>query len=128
MGIRSELTIGEIPFACWKDDVNPFILVLFSESEKQISQQPRSHEAEENPEEDEEGPFYVARYVTTVKTLKTRLEFFGFTLETTRRVFEIAMEQEIKETRRSIAMFEGRDWGDQDAARKAIKRYKENWK
>ena len=123
MGIRAELTIGEIHFASWKDDVNPFILVLFSESEKRISQQSRP--LEENPEEGEEGPFYLARYVTTVKALKARLEFFGFTLETTRRVFNIAIDQEIEETRKSISMYEGRDWADHDAAKKLTKRYRE---
>lgn len=125
MGIRAELTIGEIHFASWKDDINPFILVLFSESEKQISQQSRPLDAEDDLEEGEEGPFYSARYVTTVEALKARLEFFGFTLETTRRVFKIAIEQEIEETRRSIAMYEGRDWSDKDAVKKLTKRYRE---
>ena len=50
MGIRAELTIGEIHFASWKDDINPFILVLFSESEKQISQQSRPLDADDDLE------------------------------------------------------------------------------
>ena len=125
MGIRAGLTIGEVSFASWKDDINPFILVLFSEAEKQVVEQPRPVDAEDDPEEGEEGPFYSARYVTTVEALKARLEFFGFTLETTRRVFKIAIEQEIEETRKSIATYEGRDWSDQDAVKELTKRYRE---
>jgi hypothetical protein len=128
MGSRAELTIGDVTFGCWKDEIDPFILVLFSESEKRIREYPRPPEVEEILEDGEEWPFHVARYVTNVQTLKARLDFFGFTLDTTKRVFEIAMKQEIEDTRKSIVTterFESSNVGDLSAHSPLLKRYQE---
>jgi hypothetical protein len=115
MGSRAELEVGGVRFDSWKDGVDPFIMVLFSESEKRCTRYPVPPEAEEVLEEGEEWPFYQVQYVTTVQTLRKRLEFFGFTLDITKRAFDIAKQQEIKDIQRSI-----KNWSERASAQKSF--------
>jgi len=79
--------------------------VLFSESEKQCTRYPVPPEAESVLDEGEEWPFYKVQYRSTIQTFKKRLEFFGFTLDVAKRVFEIARQEEIKDIQRSIKLW-----------------------
>lgn len=102
IGSHAVLNIGGVCFDSWKDGVDPAIMVLFSESEKRCTRYPVPPDAESVLDEGEEWPFYEVLYRSTIQTFKKRLEFFGFTLDTAKRVFDIAKQQEIKDIERQI--------------------------
>jgi hypothetical protein len=123
MGSHAVLDIGGVCFDSWKDGVDPAIMVLFSESEKQCTRDPVPPEAKIALDEGEEWPFYEVQYRSTVQVIKKRLEFFGFTLDVAHRAFEIAKQEEIKDIQRSIKV-----WLDRadslEAAHSIIARYR----
>jgi hypothetical protein len=102
MGSHSELTIENVLFDKWKDWIGDSIMILFSEKEKIVEEIPLPSEFEHLLEEGETSPFFSVKYVSTVETLKKRLDFLGFTLDTTRRVFEIGRVREIEDVRSRI--------------------------
>jgi hypothetical protein len=123
MESHAELNIGEVCFDSWKGGVDPTIMVLFSESEKRCVRYPIPPEAENVLDEGEEWPFYEVQYRSTTQTFKKRLEFFGFTLDIAKRVFDIAKQEEIKDIQRSI-----KHWIDRtdllESANSIIARYR----
>jgi hypothetical protein len=102
MGCRSTLEIGNVFFGSWKSGVDDSIMVLFSECEKLIQRIAPDTDCGHASEESESSPLMCVQYVTTVKVLKRRLDFLGFTLETCLRAFEIAKAQEIVNLRKRI--------------------------
>jgi hypothetical protein len=106
MGAIAELTIGGIPLDSWKDYVPPEIAVLFNEREKRV-EEVDPDEDDELPEEGESRPTKIVRYVTSLDCFRSRLEFFGFTLEMTRRAFEIGRIDALEECSKSISTWEG---------------------
>lgn len=108
MGCWSTLKIGNVAFGSWKNGVDDSIMVLFSESDKLIGRIAPDPDCGPAREESELSPSLSVQYVTTVQVLKRRLDFLGFTLETCRRVFEIAKAQEIVDLRKRIEDFSRR--------------------
>jgi hypothetical protein len=102
MGSRASLRLGQVVFEVWKDQVDDSIMILFSESEKRIRQMEPDPEDEPLSDDNEPSPLLRVEYATSIEVLKKRLDFLGFTLETCRRMFDIAKEQEIRERRRRI--------------------------
>jgi hypothetical protein len=102
MGSWSRLKLANIEFGGWKDRVDDSILVLFSESEKRIGQRAAGPDDEILDDSGEQPNFLKVEYVTSIEVLKKRLDFLGFTLNTCRRMFDIAKEQELRERRRWI--------------------------
>ena len=109
MGSHAELTIGDIHIDSRKIGVDPVIMVLFCESEKQLKPYPPSSESEDalqEDDEDEELPSYVVKYVTAVSALRKRLDFFGFSLDVSKRAFEIGKEREIESIQRQMKLWQ----------------------
>ena len=107
MGSWAKLTIGKTVFENWKDGIDPCIAVLFHESEKRVAPYPLP-ERDEEEDFEEERPLYVVEYVTTVPVLKKRLDFLGFTLDISRRAFEIGKLQEVECLKNQINQWQTR--------------------
>lgn len=104
------MKIGETVFENWKDGVDPFFMVLFSESEKRVApfSPPEGDEEDDLLEEDEKLPRHLVEYVTTVPVLKSRLDFFGFTMDITKRAFEIGKQREIESLQERMNLWRAR--------------------
>jgi hypothetical protein len=76
-------------------------MILFTEHEKRVREVPLPPDYEHLLEEDETSPFFTVEYVRDVETIKGRLDFLGFTLETCNQIFEIEKNREILECRKS---------------------------
>jgi len=94
--------IQYVLFDSWKDGVDESLMILFSEKEKRVEQIPLPPEHDHLLEDGETLPFFSVEYASTVEALKKRLDFLGFTLDTTCQVFEISKAQEIEDRRRSV--------------------------
>jgi hypothetical protein len=102
MGSYSKLRIREIEFETWKNEVDNSIMILFTEREKRIRQVPLPQEYDHLLEENEASPLFTVEYVSDVETIKGRLDFLGFTLETSSQVFELEKNREIEECQKSV--------------------------
>lgn len=88
MGSYASLTIGDLELYWTKNDVDPAVMMLYTDQDKRVI--PRSHIAESNSEDgnSDETPECEVKYVTTLAVAKDRLEFMGFTLGIVKQAFE----------------------------------------
>ena len=121
MGSYSRLMIRHVHFDHWKDSVNSSIMILFNESEKRIQTIPLLPEHERLVEDGETSPLCTVEYVSTVEAMISRLDFLGFSLDTSARVFEIAKIKQIEKYRDSIEAF--RQHEDNEGVRNAVDQY-----
>ena len=87
MGSYASLTIGDLELYWTKNDVDPALMMLYTNQDKRVI--PRSLIAESNSEDgdSDETPEYEVKYVTTLAIAKDRLEFMGFTLDIVNQAF-----------------------------------------
>ena len=102
MGSYASLTIGDLELYWTKNDVNPAVMMLYTDQDKRVI--PRTVIAESNSEDgdSDETPEYEVKYVTTLAVAKDRLEFMGFTLGIVKQAFEewlIRARDELNERR-----------------------------
>ncbi len=103
-----------------KNDVNPLVMTLFRESDKQVRRVP--HNAAEAaryllPNEDAVSQLEIVTYSAPARVVRDRLELMGFTLPTALSVFEKGVTAERLRHRRTIESLRehlGPDFEDKD--------------
>ncbi len=95
MGNYSVLRIGYISLRAGKNDFDPTILILFDETDKRIREFSDDGDNKQNLEEWGEHPEIIVDYAISLEIAKDRLEFMGFTLSKTKRIFQEGREKRI---------------------------------
>jgi len=122
MGAIAELSIGGICLDSWKNYVPDEIAVLFTEQDKRVEEVAVPEDLDEFFDESEPSPVRDVKYVTSVDCFRKRLEFFGFTLEVTRRAFEMGRVAAVEECRQSISLWESHSERHEELAKQIIAR------
>lgn len=122
MGSWAHLRIGDLILFSHSDDINPTILMLFTEADKRTCEvttsEPRatgSHNGDQSStdgdEPEETETFIAVDYVASLAVVKDRLEFMGFTLPVVRQIFDEEVEEHRKELERRL---ENPTWKNND--------------
>ncbi len=123
MGSYSVVRIGDLTFHSVKNDFDPAVMLLFTETDKRVHSYSPGEEQDQAHEElyklFGEEPLTVVEYVTALTVVKDRLEFMGFTLPFVRRAFREGVEKRLAE------LAQRRDdpnWRKHDVLRKSLAR------
>lgn len=93
MGSRAYLTLGELTLAWTKGEIDPTILLLFSETDRQVISD------DINPDDDSEDRDNSCHveYSSPLGLVKDRLDAMGYSIDGIREIFEIELRHEIEE-------------------------------
>lgn len=97
MGSYASLKIGDLELYWTKNDVDPAVMMLYTDQDKRVIQRPLIAESNSHADDSDEIPEYDVKYVTTLAVAKDRLEFMGFTLGSVKQSFEEGLLREREE-------------------------------
>jgi HEPN/Toprim N-terminal domain 1 len=100
MGSHSLLSIDSIKMRSVEDDFDPTVMILFDETDKRV--RPYLPEGERNQqfEDWEEFPENFVEYSANLAVVKDRLEFMGFTMPKTERIFQEGVHDRLNDLAR----------------------------
>ncbi|HEY0779859.1 MAG TPA: HEPN/Toprim-associated domain-containing protein, partial [Gemmatirosa sp.] len=101
IGSYAELHLGPLYVGGDKREINPLVMLLFRASDKRVyvsephpTGEERAYREPSGPGDAHEEPYEVVEYVAPASAVRNRLELMGFTLQATRRAFEVAVQAE----------------------------------
>jgi HEPN/Toprim N-terminal domain 1 len=109
MGTYAYLRVGDYPLASTKSEVDPTVIMLFTEGDKRVRVPTPVEQAQyagepeafieelirEGGEYDDERPFSIVEYAASLAVVRDRLDLMGYTLTRVRREFAEGMEEHI---------------------------------
>jgi hypothetical protein len=134
MGSYSYLRIGDLTLSSTKRDVDPTVLMLFTEDDRhdrpytdtQVASMYDCDDAKAFVEEELEGEWPMAAgYAASLTTVRDRLDFMGITLSSVRVEFEAGIQEELEnlhELVRSMSVMDAEVTGNTDQRKEAILR------
>lgn len=122
MGSWAYLRIGDFTLYSNKDDVDPTVMMLFTEADKRVREVNASEFDVSEMQDGDPGssePSIAVEYAASLAVVKDRLEFMGFTVPIVRREFDAGVEEQLNDLNRRL---EDPTWANNEFLCRSIER------